>query len=102
MVAQGARDGRVRDAQMVGNVLDRNFFYTRRLHGWAERQALAITTSSSGADWISGLATSRTSCLSASSVMYSTGDLPSTRARNRAGNSRAARASICVGASQST
>ena len=44
----------------------------------------------------------RTRSLSGSAVMYSTGDLPSTRARNSPGSRCAARASSAAGGSQST
>src|SRR5262249_2302799 len=50
----------------------------------------------------SARATRRTRALSASSVTYSTGDLPSTLARNTPGNRRAVRASIAARGSHST
>ena len=57
---------------------------------------------STGLDAATRRAMRRTRSLSGSSVMYSTGDLPSTRARNSPGSRRAARGSSAAGGSQST
>ena len=55
-----------------------------------------------GGSAISGAAHRRTAARSLSRARYSTGDLPSTRARNSAGSSAAARASSLSAGSQST
>ena len=65
-------------------------------------QAWRITSSLAGGAISSARATRRTRSLSASVVMYSTGDLPSTRARNNPGSRCAARASSASAASQRT
>ena len=65
-------------------------------------QAAATSARVCGGAAISGVAQRRTASRSLSPVRYSTGDLPSTRARNRAGRRAAARASRPRGSSQST
>ena len=65
-------------------------------------QASATSLRRRGESATSGSAQRRTAARSLSRVRYSTGDLPSTRARNKAGSKAAARASISVALSQST
>src|ERR1700743_3623736 len=55
-----------------------------------------------GGSMIIWIAAARTKDLSLSSVMYSAGDLPSTRARNSIGGSRAVRAATSAGRSHVT
>ncbi len=64
-------------------------------------QASRTLASRSGGAASRARATRRTRSLSASAVMYSTGDLPSTRARNNPASSGAARASNAAAGSQS-
>ena len=68
----------------------------------AWRHALATSATRAGASPISGRATSRTRCRSRSAAMYSTGDLPSTRARKSAGRRLATRPSIAARGSHPT